>query len=392
MKISIASGFFLPVPPVSGGSTEKSWYHLGREFAARGHEVTLFSRRWRSLPDTEVAEGIRHVRLPGHDHTRRLAWNLWLDFWWSWRVHRALPPADIAVVNSVALPIWLGRLKPAAGKVVIMTGRIPKGQYRHYRGVARVVAASTHVRDLVAAENPALGPVARVYGYPINWSLLSRQSSSLHPFAKAAAPGQLTIGYIGRIHEEKGLSLLAAALEILARRPGLPPWRVLLCGPVDIASGGSGGVFRAQLLHRLSAAVTADRIHLLDPQFNERALASVYRQIDVFCLPSLAEKGETFGVAAAEAMAAGAATVVSHLRCFADFVHHEKTGLVFDHRSAEPAAALAASLERLLRDADFRRQLAGAGQLAAQRYDYPAFAAALLDDFAGLAAGRPPRD
>jgi len=25
MRISIVNGFFLPVPPVSGGSTEKSW-------------------------------------------------------------------------------------------------------------------------------------------------------------------------------------------------------------------------------------------------------------------------------------------------------------------------------------------------------------------------------
>ena len=72
MRITIVSGFFLPVPPVSGGSTEKSWYNLAREFAARGHTVTMISRRWSGFPHAESAEGIRHIRLPGWDHTREL--------------------------------------------------------------------------------------------------------------------------------------------------------------------------------------------------------------------------------------------------------------------------------------------------------------------------------
>ena len=65
MRITIVNGFFLPVPPISGGSTEKSWYNLAREFVTRGHEVTMFSRRWRGFPKKETSEGIRHVRLPG---------------------------------------------------------------------------------------------------------------------------------------------------------------------------------------------------------------------------------------------------------------------------------------------------------------------------------------
>jgi len=72
MRISIVNGFFLPVPPLSGGSTEKSWFYLGREFAARGHAVLSLSRQWRSLPIEEAIDGVQHYRLPGYEHQRQL--------------------------------------------------------------------------------------------------------------------------------------------------------------------------------------------------------------------------------------------------------------------------------------------------------------------------------
>ena len=386
MRITIVNGFFLPVPPVSGGSTEKSWYNLGREFAGCGHAVTMISRRWRDFPHDETRDGIRHLRLSSWDHQRQLWRNLLLDFIWSWRVFFALPPADIVVVNAVALPMWLGGLKPRAGRVVIMTGRMPKGQYRRYRHIARVLAASTFVRDRVLAENPGLAEVTRVCGYPIDWRLLRVESVVAPPDLPKTRAGEVVLGFVGRIHQEKGLGLLADALKVLAAMPGLPPWRLLLCGPSDIARGGSGVVFRGQLQHRLTAAITASRFNLLDPQFNERTLASVYQRIQVFCYPSLAEQGETFGVAVAEAMAAGAVPVVSQLACFTDFVRDGQNGLVFDHTAPDAATQLAEALARLLVDAGLRERLAAAARAGTRAYDYATYAAALLDDFAQLTA------
>ncbi len=390
MRITIVNGFFLPVPPVSGGSTEKSWYNLGREFAARGHAVTMISRRWDEFPQDEIQDGIHHLRLPGWDHQRQLWRNLLLDFIWSWRVFFALPAADIVVVNAVALPVWLGWLKPRAGHVVIMTGRMPKGQYRRYRHIALVLAASTYVRDRVLAENPALAPVVQVCGYPINWRLLRTVASMAPTGLPETHSGEVVLGFVGRIHEEKGLVLLADALRLLAGRPGLPPWRLLLCGPSDIARGGSGVVFRGQLQHRLTSAITAGRFNLLDPQFNERTLAGVYQRIHIFCYPSLAEQGETFGVAVAEAMAAGAVPVVSRLACFTDFVRDGHNGLVFDHTAPDAATQLAASLGRLLTEAGLRERLAGAARADAERYDYASYAARLLADFEQLTAPAKP--
>lgn len=384
LRITIVSGFFLPVPPVSGGSTEKSWYQLARRFAARGHAVTLISRRWPGWAHDEIVDGVRHLRLPGFTHRRRLGVNLLLDFLWSWRVFIALPRADIVVVNAVTLPAWLGLLKPSAGRVVLMTGRMPKGQYRRYRRIAHIMAASSYVRDRVVAENPGLASVIQVKGYPIDCEALGERRAPPAPAAPAARAGEVTLGYVGRIHEEKGLRLLVDALRLVAATPGLPPWRLLLCGPSDIARGGSGAVLRDHILSQLSGVMPAGTCHLLDPQFDDRALASVYQSIDIFCYPSLAERGETFGVAVIEAMAAGAAPVVSRLACFTDFVRDGENGLVFDHRAADPAAALAAALVRLLREPALRRQIVSAGLTTARRYDYGSYADGLLDVFTQL--------
>lgn len=384
MRITIVGGFFLPVPPVSGGSTEKSWHHLARLFAARGHAVTLFSRRWPGSADTETVDGVRHIRLPGFDHRRRLGVNLLLDFLWSWRVFFALPPGDIVVVNAVALPAWLGLFKPAAGRIVLMTGRMPKGQYRHYRRIALVLAASSYVRDRVVAENPSLAPVIQVKGYPIDCQNLGQLRPSRPPYLPVTDPQEVTLGYVGRLHEEKGLRLLVEALRRVAATEGLPPWRLLLCGPSEIARGGSGAGLRSHLLRELSSFLRPGTFKLLEPQFNDRALGAIYQSIDVFCYPSLAEQGETFGVAVAEAMAAGAVPVVSQLACFTDFVRDGDNGLVFDHRAARPDAALAEALVRLLREPVLRRQLGVSARATARHYDFTAYADGLLRDFAQL--------
>jgi glycosyltransferase involved in cell wall biosynthesis len=377
MRITIVNGFFFPVPPLAGGSTEKSWFQLGREFAARGHQVVSLSRRWPGLPDRDVVAGVQHVRLPGHDHHHARWQNLLQDLRWSIRVHRALPPADIVICNVLTLPLWLRRIRPQAGRVVVLTGRMPKGQYRWYGGVDRVFAVSSAVRRRVLAENPRLLPVVRNLGYPIAWSELSR------PRAALPDGSPLTIGFVGRLHREKGLDLLVAALALLARRP-LPAWRVQLCGPGDVARGGSGDDYVRALETKLAAFLPRERFTVQPPVFDDAGLADVYRGIDLFCYPSLAEQGETFGVAVAEAMAAGAVPIVSRLECFSDFVEAGVNGMVFDHRHPDAAMSLANDLSALLTDPARRATLATAAQRTVQRYDLPEFATRLLEDFSTL--------
>ena len=200
----------------------------------------------------------------------------------------------------------------------------------------------------------------------------------------------LTLGFVGRIHEEKGLRLLAAAARLVAATPGLPPWRLLFCGPEDVARGGSGPAFRAGARSTSCARSSRRRrVVFVAPQFDDDALARVYQSIDLFCYPSQAEQGETFGVAVTEAMAAGAVPVVSALACFTDFIRDGTNGLIFDHRAADAPARLAAALVRLLQDAPLRCALVAAAATTAQRYDYGTYADWLLADFAQLTGQGP---
>lgn len=377
MKITIVMGFFLPMPPVEGGATEKSWYGLAHEFVRMGHEVTIISRRTADLPAEENERGLRHVRLPGHDHQRRRFVNLWYDLQWSIRVWRTLPAAEITVVNCVALPLWLSWTRRDAGRVVTMPGRMPKGQYRLYPHIDRVLAVSSATKAAILDENPRLSSITRVCGYPIAWSRLSAGRTS-------SDGGPVTIGFVGRLHREKGLDLLVGALALLAARRNLPAWRVVFCGPSDVARGGSGEAYAAALEQRLSASLPRDRFSILPPTFSGEELAALYQRIDIFCYPSIAIHGETFGVAVAEAMAAGAVPVVSRLACFSDLVRDGTTGRTFDHSAPDASAQLAEQLAALLSNLTERRRLSKAAREATRYLDFATFAERLGADFSTL--------
>jgi glycosyltransferase involved in cell wall biosynthesis len=387
MKISIVMGFFLPVPALAGGATEKIWHRLAELMAEEGHDLTLLSRRWPGLPERETIGRLTHQRLRGMNHTRHLPANLVLDFVWGLRVLRALPPGDVVVCNTVSLPVYLRRVKPAAGRVAVVLGRMPKGQNRFYGAADLLLATSTAVAEKAAAENPALA--ARIFRFPnpIDWELhrAAAAQQATAGSARAASPSArpVSIGYVGRIHPEKGLETLLEAAARLAARSDLPAWRVQLIGPVSVAQGGGGEAYRAQLEAQFGARL-AGRLEFVPPVFDRTELARRYGALDVFCYPSLAAKGEGLSIAPIEAMAAGAVPVVSQLDCYRDLIVPGENGLQFNHERADAAQELAGLLESLLTDAARRRALAARAQATARRFDYAETARLLLGRFAAL--------
>ncbi len=384
MRITIAHGFFLPVPPAAGGAMEKMWWDLARVFAAAGHETTSVSRRWRGWPNDAPRDGVRCLRLPGQSHTPRLWLNLIHDACWGLRVLRALPAADILVTNTVLLPALASRLKPGAGRVVVSLNRMPKGQLRTYARVARIQAPSSAVADAVRHQAPSLLNRLRIVPNTISHQRLSdARTGTLLPAANTP-PQPLRLGYIGRLHPEKGLTLLVEAARRLAARTDLPPWRLELRGPLDVARGGGGDAFAATLRAGAPELFAKKIIDLTPPEFDPDALARAYAALDIFAYPSLAASGETFGVAVAEAMASGAACIVSDLPCFTDLIVHRRNGLVFARQASDPAAGLTDALATLIADAALRTEYAAVARRDALRCDVTAVAAAMLADFQSL--------
>ncbi len=370
-------GFFLPVPALAGGATEKIWHRLGELMAAEGHDVTILSRRWPGLPDREQIGRVQHVRLPGVNHTRYLPINLLLDFLWGLRVLRALPPADIVVCNTVSLPVYLRWGKPAAGRVAAVLGRMPKGQNRAYGGVDLLLATSQAVADQVRRENQKLSERIFLFPNPIDWGLHQRAAQ------QASSGHTLTIGYVGRIHPEKGLEQMLDAAVLLAARSDLPPWRLSLIGPVNVVQGGGGEGYRDGLVAKYQPLL-GERLLFLPPIFDQTALARHYGELDIFCYPSLAAKGEGLSIAPIEAMAAGAVPVVSTLDCYRDLIQSTDNGFQFEQTSPSAVSDLAAIFTELLRDPAKRQAVSGRAQATARRFDYAETARLLLGEFGRL--------
>lgn len=365
MRVNIVTGFFLPVPPLAGGSTEKAWHGLAFDLANRGHAVTVISRTWAGLPDSEVSGNLRHLRLRGSDHTGSLPRNLWLDLRWGLRVRAKLPAADVTICNTVSLPVLLGLRRHPGGKVAAVMARMPKGHGKFYGKSDRIYALSTAVIQRLIAENQQIAPQVRLLPYPIDWGRLDNVRAA----RKRPTNAPLNVVFIGRIHPEKGVELLLKAAAQLSRNKKLPAWRVLLIGPHAVSQGGGGEAYVASLQRQFSREL-GGQLEIRGPEFEAGSLASCYAESDVFCYPSLAEDGETFGVAVAEAMAAGATPVVSKLACFRELVRNEETGLVFDHSPADPAGSLAHALEKLLTNLELRKELANRARAHARRFDF----------------------
>lgn len=374
MRINIVIGPFYPIPPVLGGAIEKVHFLLAGAYRDAGHQVTIVSRCYSGFADDEVVDGIRHLRIASSDRSASLLVNLALDMRYSLRVAKALPPADITITNGFFQPLVLPHAR--AGKIYVQIGRYPKGQMALYWRAERLQVPSKAVGQAVARQAPWLVRKIRVIGYAIPEVFFAED---------AGVPRERVVLYVGRIAREKGLELLLSAFAMLRARLHsdlFAGWTLRIIGPHRSEQGGDGDAYLTRL--RALAAECAIACEFVDPIFDEQALVAEYRRASIFAYPSLAEAGESLGVAPLEAMAAGCATIVSSLNCFADYIADGVTGLQFDHRGAHPAADLAAKLALLIAEPDRLQTIAEGGRRAAANFRATAIAGRMLDDFRSL--------
>jgi glycosyltransferase involved in cell wall biosynthesis len=366
MKITLVLGAFFPVPPTMGGAVEKAWFALGQEFAARGHTLTMISRAMPGLARDEIANGVRHIRVSGFDSPRSLLLLKFLDFVYSARVRRALPAADILVTNTFCLPL-LTR-DPSRGKVYVHVGRYPKGQMRFYCHAARLHAPSREIANAISREAPSLTPKIVAIPYP-----RPQTAATNHPRLDSR---EKVVLFVGRVHPEKGVHLL---VEAFARLSGseLADWKLVIAGPTDAKHGGGGEEYAA----RLRDLASRTRIEFRGAIFDEAELTNEYRRARIFAYPSLATRGETFGLAPLEAMSHGCAVLVSALDCFRDFIIAGKTGLVFSSNTVE---SLATVLRSAVTDPLELARIAEAGQRKSEEFSLPRVADRFLADFQTL--------
>jgi glycosyltransferase involved in cell wall biosynthesis len=342
MRITIVQGAFFPVPPLLGGAVEKIWNALGKEFAARGHQVTHVSRRHQSLPDRETVDGVQHVRVPGFSAPKSSIALKFLDFIYSCLVLKHLPPADILVTNTFWLPILIRHSK--CGAVYVHIQRYPRGQMSYYAHAARLQTVSEAIAEAVKRQAPRLSKKVVVIPNPL---------PELCALQHSAPSKDNTVLFVGRVHPEKGLEILLRAFALVrAKVPAAAAWRLKIVGPWRSAEGGGGERYYSSL--QKLGGVSVD---WLGPIFDAKELQDHYRRAAIFVYPSIADHGEASPVAPIEAMSAECATVVSSIDCFTDYLRHRINGWMFDHRGASPETALCSVLQALILDPQSRRCL-----------------------------------
>lgn len=157
----------------------------------------------------------------------------------------------------------------------------------------------------------------------------------------AVRPDELAIVFTGRLHPDKQLPTLLAALTLLgAQRPA----RLLVTGE---------GPERDRLQQLASEQGIADRVSFLGRLDDQRP---VLHAADVFCLPSVSEG---ISVALLEAMACGLAVVVSDIAANREVVGEERDGLVAPCGDEQ---AWQRALARLAADRELRSRLGAAAR------------------------------
>ncbi len=375
MRIVQVSPFFHP----HMGGVESHVRTLSREFARQGHEVTVITSRFeRRLPAEEIFEGYRIVR------TRSLGpvLNTPIDYGTRAAVRRQegdvfhlhYPPPLTSFFATRGL---VGRTVPACLTYHCdldlpgVSGRIAARAYQRIflpptlRRVDRIIV---HTRSYGSTSASLRGRDLSVIPSVVD---LERFRPGLDPGNLRATldlAGKRVVVFTGRLVPHKGVDVLLDVLALLPKDVVL-----LLIGAGPRLSG---------LRSRARRLDIADRVRFCS-NVSDVDLPLYLALGNVFVFPS-ENRLEGFGLAVAEALAAGLPVVTADMPGVREVIEPGVEGLL-----AEPLIAddVAEKVRRLLDDPALARRMGAAGRLrAVQRYGLATVAGQLLKLYADLIA------
>ena len=385
MRVGMISEHASPLATLGGedaGGQNVYVAALARALAARGHEVTVYTRRDdESAPETVgMARGVTVVHVPAGparvipkdelagwmpEFGRRLAE--------SWLLG-ARP--DVLHAN-----FWMSGVAATTANQQVSGPRIPLVQTFHALGSVkrrfqggqdtsppqrvRTERMLAETADLVLAT--CTDEVAELHrmgatGCHVRVVPCGVDVEAFSPHAEAEAPlgpraGMLDLLYVGRLVPRKGVDTVIDALA------QVPDARLVVAGGPEVAAQHSDPESQ-RLLVRARRAGVGDRVHLIGRVGQDR-LPGLMRWADaVVTTPWY----EPFGIVPLEAMAAGRPLVGTAVGGLLDTVKDGETGLLVPSRDAD---ALAAAIHRLAADPQQRAEMGRAARRRAlQNYSW----------------------
>jgi glycosyltransferase involved in cell wall biosynthesis len=328
-----------------GGGAERVLAQVTSALVQRGHDVTLLTFDSPVSPDFyPIDRDVRRIWLnAGRQQARTSASDL-IKRVTALRAAFRNDAPDVAIgfMHSAYIPLALAALGQSipvvASEHIVWSyfGDRPLDRLV-LRGTARLYAATTFLT--AACADPSGGP---------SKTLLS----------------------VGRLTHQKDQATLIDAFARIADR--YPHWRLRIVGE---------GELRGALESQVERVGLAGRVELPGAV---RDICNEYAQAQLFVLPS---RYESFGLATAEALAAGLPAVG-----FADcpgtnaLIAHESNGLLVS--GSDRVAALAEALDRLMASAVDRTRLGSAGPASVQQFALPRIVSAWEALLRGLDLGR----
>jgi phosphatidyl-myo-inositol dimannoside synthase len=338
-----------PLSPTEGSGTFVALDGLVRGLSALGHTAA-----------------VRPLTVRTRFHT--------LDRWlYNLRVALRPRPADVTVGVDLDGFLWARRRR---GPFIVMLKGIIADELRNERGWVRVLLSvqarweclNTARADRVIVPSRYSASVAReVYAIPDAKLAIVPEPIDLadwrRRFAEAAGPKaeRPTILSVARMYPRKRLEDLLRAAAILRARIPAAQIRIVGEGPESA---------RLRLVHRELGL--GDAVVLLGEVSRSR-LAVEYTIAHCFCLPTVQEG---FGLAFAEAMAAGLPVVACRAAAVPEIVEDGRTGLLVGQRSP---AELAHALETLLVNENLRKEFGLAATRRIEAFDLPRVAGRFLE-------------
>ncbi|MEM1255553.1 MAG: glycosyltransferase family 4 protein [Cyanobacteria bacterium P01_H01_bin.21] len=358
MKICLAMGPWLPVPPIQGGAVERRWQGVAEVLASRGHNVEILCKSYDGQPASEIINGVKYTRRYNFSQSKFVAVNLLKDLIYAVLLLTKIPKTDILVINDFWLPFLSSLIPRRSFKTIANVARFPKGQIFLYSKIDRIIVPSAAMKKAIAAEAKTLLNQTVVVPNPINISKFKYSSPSQNKC------GKQIILYVGRVHPEKGLTLLIDAFSSISQK--FPSTKLQIVGPHLEYQGGGGPHY----LHSLKEKSINLNVDFTGPIFNIDELAQKYQNATVFCYPSIAEKGESFGVAPLEAMSTGLVPIVSSLECFSSFIKDGENGYYFDHRNNYASDDLADKIIKVLENREVAQKMSESAIKTAFEFSY----------------------
>jgi glycosyltransferase involved in cell wall biosynthesis len=375
LRICIATREYRPVN--GGGGIGSMMASLATEWRGEGHEVTVLTV---DAGGDQTLDGVEIVDVPEY-RPQAIWWPLTFA-----RVLRRRGPFDVVFAPEYDGCMVLYALRQTSGPLVTTLatsheqvaivsewtrGSCKQRSRLRYMGFieklqaarsAAVIAPSTAMLEWDLRNGWPLPPSRHVIGNPVDVDVVAAAARGPRPGWLSAGP---TIAFVGRVERLKGARELFEAMPAIRAR--FPTAQLVMIGEV---------------LQGLEAEARTVQGVTLTGRMSLAEVAAALGNADVAVFPSF---WESFGIAAVEAMAAGAPTVLTSGNGFEAFAAHEENALVV---SPGDATALAEAVLRLLGDNELRSRLAAAGRETAAQFAASRIAGRYIEAFDDVLARR----